>query len=320
MKAIKNILNNIGFYLVYGFWYALSLLPMWLHYVLGDILGWLLGSVVGYRRKVIRRNLANAYPDKSEAERRDIERGFYRYFGEYIAETVKFASMSEKSINRHITFEGVDKLNEILNSGQSIALMLGHYGNWEWVTSLASHVSAPDQTVALGQIYHPLENPVMDRVMLRVRNRFASKCISMNDTLRWVIGHKHEGHVTMVGYISDQVPLWWNIHHWLTFLNQDTPVFTGVERIARKQHQAVAYVDVFRVSRGHYRCEMRILTREPQDLPPYEVTNRYFAALEQTINRAPQYWLWSHNRWKRTHAEFDRRYQVVNGRVIERKP
>ena len=131
-------------------------------------------------------------------------------------------------------------------------------------------------------------------------------------------GNKQADRPTMLGYINDQVPKWENIHHWLTFLNQETPVFTGIERITRQLNQAVVYIDVKRLRRGYYECEYQVITRDPSTMGEYELTDIYFQRMEQTINRAPQFWLWSHNRWKRTREEFDRRFKVVNGRVVEK--
>jgi KDO2-lipid IV(A) lauroyltransferase len=221
---------------------------------------------------------------------------------------------------RRMTFKGSEKVAEILNSGQSIALLLGHYGNWEWVSSLVQWVRPlVTNNTAMGQIYHPLENQVINRVVLKTRGRMKTESVSKKETLRWIIENKRNGRPTLLGYINDQVPKWENIHHWLTFLNhKDTPVFTGIERIAHSQGQAVVYIDVKRVGRGRYECEFQVITRDPSTLGEFELTDIYFQRMEQTINRAPQYWLWSHNRWKRTREEFDRRFKVVNGRVVEK--
>ena len=158
----------------------------------------------------------------------------------------------------------------------------------------------------------------MNRLFLTVRNRMGSESVPMSETLRWILKAKREGKPSGLGYISDQVPLWQNIHHWVDFLNQDTPVFTGVERIARSQGQAVFYCDVRRVKRGYYQCLIRPITLNPAQMPEFAITDAYFSMLQHTICREPAYWLWSHNRWKRTREEFNRRFEVVNGRVVER--
>ena len=313
---MKKALENIAFWAVYGTWYALSLLPMWVHYLFSDILFVLVAYVLRYRRRVIMKNLKNSYPEKSDQEIKTLQRQFYRHACDLIAETVKYTTISRKHIMRRMTFKGNEQVAEILNSGQSIALLLGHYGNWEWVTSLALWLPPMTRDVMLGELYHPLQNKVMDRVVLKMRNRMGPVCVPKNDTLRWLIGNKQADRPTMLGYINDQVPKWENIHHWLTFLNQETPVFTGIERITRQLKQAVVYVDVKRLRRGYYECEYQVITRDPSTMGEYELTDIYFQLMEKTINRAPQFWLWSHNRWKRTREEFDRRFKVVNGRVV----
>ncbi len=316
--AVKKVINNILYGLLWTVWYTLSLLPLWFHYLMADLLYLLLAHVVRYRHKVIMKNLRNSFPQKTEAEHRRIMRDYYHFFADYVAETLKFGTMSVASMKRHMTFKGTDEIVRVVNEGQSVALFLGHYGNWEWVTSIAQWFDGA-RDVGRGHIYHPLENEVMDRLFLSFRNRAGSTSIPMRETLRWLMGHKRDNRPTIVGYIADQVPTWENIHHWLTFFNQETPVFTGMERIARRLNQAVFYVDVRRVRRGYYECDCQLVTRDPNSLPENEITNECFRRLEATINRAPQYWLWSHNRWKRTREEFDRRFEVVGGRVLERK-
>ena len=316
---MKKILNNIAFWAIYGTWYGLSLMPLWLHYLFSDLLFVVMAYVLRYRHRVIDKNLRNAYPDKTDEERKKLRIQFYRHFCDILVETVKYTSITDKNIMRRMTFKNSEEVAEILNSGQSIALLLGHYGNWEWISSLVLWVRPllTNNTV-MGQIYHPLENEVIDRVVLKTRGRMKSDSVSMKDTLRWILGNKRDGRPTILGYINDQVPTWHNIHHWLTFLNQETPVFTGIERIVHSQNQAAVYVDVKHVGRGRYECEFQVITRDPSTLGEFELTDIYFQRMEQTINRAPQYWLWSHNRWKRTREEFDRRDKVVNGRVVER--
>ena len=318
---MKKLFNDIAFWVIYGTWYGLSLLPLWLHYLFSDLLFVVMAYVLRYRRRVIDKNLHNAYPDKSDKEIKQLRMQFYRHFCDILVETVKYTSITDRNIMRRMTFKNSEQVAEILNSGQSVALLLGHYGNWEWVSSLVLWVQPHiTNNSIMGQIYHPLENEVINRVVLKTRGRMGSDSVSMKDTLRWIIGNKREGRPTILGYINDQVPTWHNIHHWLTFLNQETPVFTGIERIVHSQNQAAVYLDVRHVGRGRYDCEFQVITRDPSTMGEFELTDIYFQRMEQTINRAPQYWLWSHNRWKRTREEFDRRFKVVNGRVVEKSP
>ena len=317
---MKKAFNDIAFWVVYGTWYALSLLPLWVHYLFSDVLFVVIAYVLRYRRRVITNNLSSSYPEKSAKEIKKLRTQFYRHFCDILVEMVKYTSITDKNIMRRISFKNSEQVAEILNSGQSIALLLGHYGNWEWVSSLVLWLRPlVTNNAAMGHIYHPLENEVINRVVLKARSRVPSENVSKKETLRWILGNKREGRPSILGYINDQVPKWENIHHWLTFLNhKDTPVFTGIERIVHSQNQAVVYVDVKRVGRGRYECEYQVVTRDPSTMGEFELTDIYFKLMEQTINRAPQYWLWSHNRWKRTREEFDRRFKVVNGRVVEK--
>lgn len=301
------------YYIVFAVWYVFSLLPLRIHYVLSDLLFWLLYGVVGYRKAVIRKNLRESFPEKSEEELRKIARGYYHFFCDYIVETIKMMTISKENIRRRLTFKGTELVDEIVESGQSCAVYLGHLCNWEWVTSLPLWVTPKAQC---GQIYHPLENKEFDRLFLYSRQRFGATCIAMQDTLREIVNYRSKNQPVVIGYISDQVPFWTNIHHWVDFLHHDTPVLTGTERIAKKVNHAVFFLDVHRVRRGYYEAEFKLMTREPQKMDDFEITDIYFKLLEESIRRAPEFWLWSHNRWKRTREEFNERFEVVNGRVI----
>ena len=304
---------KILYYIVLAVWYVFSLLPLRVHYVISDLLFWLLYAVIGYRRKVVYSNISASFPEKSEEELRKIERGFYHFFCDYMVESVKLMTITPENLKKRMVFKGTEIVDEIVESGQSCALYLGHLCNWEWVSSLPLWLSPK---VHCGQIYHPLENKDFDRLFLRSRQRMGAECIAMADTLRKILEYRKAGQPIIVGYISDQVPFWTSIHHWVNFLNHDTPVLTGTERIVRKVNHAVLFLDIHRVRRGYYEAEIKLITREPQKMGEYEITDTYFKMLEQSIRKAPEFWLWSHNRWKRTHEEFDERFEVINGKVI----
>ena len=306
-------MNYFLYYILLCVWCMFSLLPLRIHYIISDFLFWLLYKVIGYRRRVVWKNLSASFPEKSQAELKDIECGFYHFLCDYFVETVKMMTISKKEIKKRMVFKGIEDLDEVIESGQSIALYLGHYCNWEWVTSMPLWVTPK---VQCGQIYHPLENKYFDKLLLRSRQRLDALCISMQDTLREVVRYKREGQPIMIGYISDQAPNWVNIHHWVDFLNQDTPVFTGTERIVKKMNHAVFYVDMRRIKRGYYEAEFKLMTRAPKELEDFKLTDMYFDMLEKSIRRAPEFWLWSHNRWKRTRKEFNERFEVIDGKVI----
>ena len=312
----KHYLCAMLYYVLYAFWYVLSLLPFWVHYLLSDFLYVVVYRLLGYRRAVVRGNLESSFPEKSVEELRQIERGFYHSLCDYFVETVKTLSMSREQMRRHLVFKGIEVVDACIDDGQSVAAYLGHTFNWEWITSLPLWVSPKAHC---GQLYHALENKAFDRLFIHLRQRCGAECIPLTDILRKTVEYKRQGRPTVFGYIADQVPHWNNIHHWCQFLNHDTPVMTGTERIARKNRQALVYIDMRRLRRGYYECEFRLITRHPEQMGEFEPTDIYHRMLEETIRRQPELWLWSHNRWKRTREEFNERFEVVDGKVIEKQ-
>ena len=299
--------------LIYIIFYGLSLLPLSVHYLLSSMLYLLLRYVVRYRLKVVRKNLATSFPEKSESELRAIERGFYRFFCDYLVESIKLMTIGKENLKRRMVFKGIEKIEQCINEGRSVALYLGHYCNWEWVTSFPLWLTPKAHC---GQIYHPIENKAFDNLFLRLRQRQGAVCIPMQETLRRVLEYRKAEQPIVIGYISDQKPNWFNIHHWVDFLHHDTPVLTGTERIIRKMNHAVFYLDIRRIKRGYYEAELKLITRNPQEIGgDYGITDMYYQLLEQSIIRAPEFWLWSHNRWSRTRKEFNERFVVVDGKV-----
>lgn len=309
---MKKGLSYIAYALSYTFWYTMSLLPMSLLYVFSDCLYLLVGKVVKYRHKVIWKNLKDSFPEKDEAELLRIERGFYHYFCDYLVETIKLLNMSKRELRQRMVFTGIDEMNELLEKGVSCAVYLGHYGNWELITSLPLWVSEKAQCC---QVYHPLNNKRFDKLFKSVREKHHALCIPMAETLRQVVSYRQKKQPIVIGYIADQAPFWNNIHHWVDFLNHDTPVLTGSERIIKKTGQAVFYGDVSRVRRGYYQCDFKLITTEPAKYMDWEITDKYFQLLDETIRRQPELYLWSHKRWKRTREEFNLRYDEKTGRV-----
>jgi KDO2-lipid IV(A) lauroyltransferase len=280
--------------------------------MLSDLLYLIIYRLIHYRVAVVRKNIQESFPEKDADEQLAIERGFYHWFCDYLAESVKLLTMSRSQMRRRMVFKGTDVVDEVVRSGQSCAVYLGHYCNWEWITSLPLWVTPEAQC---GQIYHVLENQEFDKLFLKLRQRWGAVCIPMAETLRRLIQYRQANQPVVIGYIGDQVPFWNNIHHWCQFLNHDTPVLTGTERLARQTGQAAFYLDVRRLRRGYYEAEFKLITREPKQLAEFELTDIYFRMLEESIRRDPACYLWSHNRWKRTREEFNLRYDPDTGRV-----
>ena len=286
---------------VFFIWYMMSLLPLCILYRISDGLFYLIYYVVKYRRPLVRKNLTDSFPEKDEKEIIKIERDYYAWFCDYIVESIKLFSMSKKQLKKRMQFVGAERIEQSCENGQSCAGYLGHYCNWEWVTSLPLALS---NDITCGQIYHVLENPAFDQLFLRLRNRMGAVCIPMAETLRKIVKMRQEGKKLVIGFIADQAPFWNNIHYWTDFLHHDTPVLTGTEKIAKKANFAVYYLDMQRIKRGYYKAEFKLLTDKPKECGEFEITELYMRALEKTIQRQPQYWLWTHNRWKRTREQW----------------
>lgn len=291
--------------LLYTIFFCLSLLPLRLLYVFSDLLAWLAGDVIRYRRRVVEDNLRTSFPEKSPAEINRIRRGFYRFLTDYFFETVKLTTMSKSTMFKRMRFEGIEQAVKAMERGRSVTLYLGHYCNWEWVSSLPLHFHGD---AIGGQIYHPLENAASDRLFLKLRGRWGAYSIKLHETLKVVKRWIGEGRVSMIGYIADQVPGWNGIHCWVDFLNHDTPVYSGPERIARLLHSEVYYLDMHRPRRGYYVGKFIRMAEDANECEKFFLTREYFRLLETSIRRAPAYWLWSHRRWKRTHEEFNAKF------------
>jgi len=309
---------NLSYYLLRGFVWLLSLLPFWALYGLADCFFLLVYYIIRYRRKVVRRNLSTSFPEKSEQEVKQIERRFYRWLCDYAVETMKLLTISDKALLRRMELRGAEQLEQCFDKGQDCAVILGHYCNWEWLADIQlTFKRYPD--ALLGSIYHPLYNKAFDRLFIDIRSAHGGLCIAKQDILRELVRLNREKRHSVFAYVSDQSPRWHNIHLWLDFMNHDTPVFTGGERIMRKKDNAVFYLDMERPRRGKYVCTFKLVSQHAAQEPENEITKQFFKMLEQTIRRQPEFYLWTHNRWKRTHEEFDRQYVMVNGRAIPRE-
>ena len=287
------------YYIFYGFAWLITWLPLRVLYLLSDFCYLILYFIVGYRKKVTRRNITNSFPEKSEKEIRKIERRFYRYFCDLFVETLKLMHMSKKQMNKRMVYINGDYIQKLYDTGRSVMLMTSHYGNWEWTSSFSQFY--PDKPVY--QIYRRLKNKNFDKFMYNLRTRFGARNIEKHNILRSMVSLKKNGQLCMFGMLSDQTPSPNNIHYWTKFLHQDTPMLTGTEQLARKFNYPLVYVDVKRVKRGYYECMVVPLCDEPTKTTDLEITEKYAKLLEEAINQAPEYWLWTHKRWKHAHLK-----------------
>lgn len=283
--------------LLSGTFRGLGALPWRALYAIASSLGWLAHSVVKYRRKICADNIRSSFPEMSAAEVEKTSREFYDLLADYFVETVKMGSMNRDEMMRRLKFENIDEVNADLHAGRNVSVFLGHIFNWEWVSTMPLWLDLSSGAVPC-QIYHPLDNIAADQVFGRLRTRFGATNLSMAEAPKALLEMQMKGIPTITGYIADQTPPGNSLHHWLDFLHHDTPVFMGAEKISRKLHAAVYYIDMLRPSRGQYIARFVKISPDAAVEPPGELTARYFRMLEDSISRHPARWLWTHRRWK----------------------
>ncbi|MCF0196395.1 MAG: acetyltransferase, partial [Bacteroidaceae bacterium] len=210
-----TLTQRIRYHLTHSVFWLLSLLPLRVLYLLSDLAYALVFHVLRYRRPLVQRHLRLCLPERDEKERKRIERQFYHYLCDIFVETIKMTSISEREMKRRITFEGLELVNEAARAGRSVALLLGHYCNWEWVTGIGLHL--PPEALS-GQVYHPLENPVADRYFLRIRERMHTRCLSLDEAPNVLLKAYKDGIASVIGYIADQSPGFSSMHYWHDFL------------------------------------------------------------------------------------------------------
>ena len=290
----------MGYRIFYSLFYLISLLPMRVHYLFSDLLYPLLYYIIRYRRKVVRKNLTLSFPEKSRSEILTIERRFYRFFCDYFVENVKALTIGRENLMKRMTFDFDEPLMKVFRDKQLCFLYLGHFCNWELIASLQWWVP---EDVHCAQLYTKLHNDAMNRIFYTIRSHYGGENINKKDALRRIVDIKKSGQKALIGFISDQAPKRENIHLWVDFLNQDTPVFTGTERIAKKMDAAVCYGHVSRLRRGYYHCMLTLIAENANQYAEHDLTRQYMKMLEADIRQDPARWLWSHNRWKRQRTD-----------------
>ncbi len=281
-------------YQVYiNFFRVLALLPFPALYVLSDILYILIYKCSRYRLNIVRQNLRRVFPRMDEKIRKEIERKFYRHFCDNIVETIKLLHVSDREIEKRIQIYNSELVETLIKQNKPVILFLGHYGNWEWVPAITRTYS---RSVISGQIYRPLKDKAFDKVMLRIRSRFHSMSIPQKRAFKTLLRIRNNQKLFVMGFIADQRPNSTSLNHWMQFLHQETAYAPGGEEIGNRIGAEYLYLDVEKLSRGHYKITFREVPFL-QDGREYPYTRQYLRMLEQTILREPAYWLWTHRRW-----------------------
>ena len=283
------------YHLLSFFLKLLSYIPFGVLYFISDCLFYVVYYVARYRKAVVRKNLVGCFPEKSEQEIKQIEKKFYRFFTDLIFESCKMASISPTELRRRMKFTNVEAAKAVLREGKTISLYMGHYGNWEWVSSMPLWM---EDNVTSVQIYHKLSNENMNALILNNRERMGAVSVEMRKTARYITEQVAAHNVSIIGFIADQAPRKKDIRYYLPFLNHRTPVLTGTEKIIKHYGFEAWFLKMKRVKRGYYEAEFVQLHDNTHSLPDFELTDSYFQALEQMILECPELYLWSHNRFR----------------------
>ena len=283
----------IGYYLFYGINWIITLLPLPVLYVFSDFLYLVLYYVVSYRRKVVATNLKNSFPEKTDKELKIIEKKFYRHLSDILIETFKSTHMTRANQKKRFTYSNLDIIDKLREGKRDIIAIMGHYNNWEWPTLLPYYLKY--KTII---IYKPLQNKYFNRFINNHRSEHGIVLTPTSQVIREIINCRKNDINTVSVFISDQIPSKGDIKYWTTFLNQDTAVFTGAGKIASKYDMAIVFFHVQKVKRGYYNLNIEPLFDHTEGLSEEMITEKHVRRLEEIIKEKPEYWIWSHRRWK----------------------
>jgi KDO2-lipid IV(A) lauroyltransferase len=279
----------------FGIIWLLSWLPLRVLYGLSDICFFFIWYIIPYRKKLVYHNLSQSFPEKSAAETKIIAKKFYRNFCDKFIESLAAVHMREKEHRKRYKLRNVGLIDDLYSAGKDVLLMSAHYGNWEWLSLLPLYTR-----FKIFAIYKILHNRYFDRLFSNLRSRYGVIAVPKEKTLRTLIEFRksNPGIPMLTFLLGDQRPRWQEIQHWIRFMNQDTSVILGPEKIARKFNMAVVFIQHIKLRRGYYESVLIPITSDTASTNPLEITEKYYRILESVIKESPSEYLWTHNRWK----------------------
>jgi Kdo2-lipid IVA lauroyltransferase/acyltransferase len=284
----------LAYVLAYPIIWLISIQPFRILYFFSDITCFLLYRVIGYRRSTVRRNLALALPHLTETERRLIEKRSYKHFCDTLFEMAKSLTITDKQIRQRFTFTNFDVAHEFESKGKSVIVFTGHYGSYEWLLSMNMYFSSYK---GIG-IYKAIRNEYFNTLVKKIRKRFGAELISTKNIIPAMRKNVREGIKGFYGFISDQSPKSQSIIYYGKFFGVEVPMQVGGEMLAKKMDMNVIFARIDKTGRGHYQCTFVPLEGSPKDYPNFEVTDWFMKLLEDQIREKPEYYLWTHKRFK----------------------
>ncbi len=279
--------------LIYPAIWLISKLPFRLLYLFSDLLYLLIYKVFGYRKKVVQSNLELVFPEKSNEEISTITSKFYHHLCDMIMESLKSLTIKEEDIKARYKFTNIELILDLEQKQKSIVLMCAHYGSWEWIFILQRYVNHKGYAV-----YKKIGNKYFDRLVKKIRAKYDTHLITNKETVEVLSKSQANNELNISGFVSDQSPKIWKALHWNTFMGINVPMHTGAEYLAKELDMAVVFFKVNRIKRGFYETTFETLTENPRQFKNYDITNLFFKKVEDQIRNAPEYYLWTHKRWK----------------------
>ncbi|MEY2738412.1 MAG: Lipid biosynthesis lauroyltransferase [Bacteroidota bacterium] len=279
--------------LFYPIIWLISILPFPVFYLFSDVVCFLTYRVIGYRKKTVRENLALALPHLSDTERRTIEKKFYSHMCDLFLEMIKTLSISQQEIEKRFTFSNLEVYLELEKKNKSIAVLCAHYASYEWVVSMNYHINHK----GFG-IYKKIANPYFDKLVKKIRSKFKAELITTKEAIPTIADNYNKGILSLYGFASDQSPKKNAAYHWAPFMGHEVPVHTGAEMLSKRFDMNVIFLRTKKIKRGYYEASFEVLSDDVKAVPNYEITDRFLQLVEQQILEAPEYYLWTHKRWK----------------------
>lgn len=284
----------IFFLLLYPILWLISILPFRLLYILSDGIYLIIYYVLGYRKKTVRHNLAIALPHLSEKERLEIEKKSFRHLCDMFLEMIKTMSISKKEIEKRFVFTNMDLYLAEEKKGKSIALMCAHYASYEWVISMNHYISFNGYA-----IYKRIRNKYFDKLVRDIRSKFKAHLITTKQTKNVIENNTKNGVLGVYGFASDQTPRPTDNMYWYRFMGIETPIHIGAEVLAKRYDMNAIFLKVKKVKRGYYEGTFEVLTNDIQSIPDFKLSEQFIDKVELQIHEAPEFYLWTHKRWKR---------------------
>jgi len=279
--------------LVYPILWLISILPFPLLYAFSDGVYILIYHIIGYRKKTVRENLALTLPHLSKKERLDIEKKSFHHLCDMFLEMIKTMSISEEEMNKRFQYTNLQVYLDLERKGKNIALLCAHYASYEWVISMNKKITFEGYA-----IYKKIANPYFDKLVKKIRSNFNAYLITTKETAKVILKNKLNKKLSTYGFAGDQSPKINKAHHFTTFMGITVPVHTGAEMLAKRFDMNVIFLKVKKLKRGYYQATFEVLSENVKSVPDYEISDMFVKRVEKQIAEAPEYYLWTHKRWK----------------------